>query len=446
MAGVGQDGGRAESALTPVGASLALDELRRLAGRREDSGLAAILDAADSIATRWLAQRERVGDCRRAHEEALRAEQGTALQLELMLRALEELSATEGPPEVLPVATPQRVGWLQRLRRLGDAQRLQDLPPLRGPRIIGAPAVATDANADVRSLSDRGVARLDADPPLIHDEAGDERSLFAGPTSHGPWWPDPDPGAPVDAVVRLLGDFRLIVRGRPLDTCQGAKSQRVIRYLMAHPRRPVPKDVLIDAFWPETSAEAGRRNLHQAVYMIRKTVREHDADLQLIIHDNDAYALNADLEVWCDAEEFESEVRVARSAEHAHEPERALEAYATAERCYQGDFLQDTPYEEWALAERDRLRLLYTEAANHLGDLLLERGEVETALQLSQRLIRRDPCDEEAHRRAMRCFAATGRRTLVVRQYRTCVDALGRVLALGPSPETAHLYTSLIAE
>ena len=106
----------------------------------------------------------------------------------------------------------------------------------------------------------------------------------------------------------------------------------------------------------------------------------------------------------------------------------------------------DSPYEEWALGERDRLRLLYTEAANHLGDLLLDRGAIEPALQLSQRLIRRDPCDEDAHRRAMRCFAATGRRTLVVRQYRTCVDTLARVLALGPSRETAHLYASLISD
>lgn len=46
----------------------------------------------------------------------------------------------------------------------------------------------------------------------------------------------------------------------------------------------------------------------------------------------------------------------------------------------------------------------------------------------------------------MRCFAATGRRTLVVRQYRTCVDTLARVLALGPSRETTHLYASLIAD
>jgi DNA-binding SARP family transcriptional activator len=250
----------------------------------------------------------------------------------------------------------------------------------------------------------------------------------------------------VDATVQLLGDFRLQVRGRPLEVCQGGKCQRVIRYLMAHARRPVPKDVLIDAFWPDTSVEAGRRNLHQAVYMIRKSLRDHDPEVQLIIHDNDAYAINTELEVWCDNEEFEAEITIARTAERAGEPERALEAYAAAEKRYQGDFLQDSPYEEWALAERARLRLLYTEAANRLADMLLGRGAIDTALQLSQRLIGRDPCDEDAHRRAMRCFAATGRRTLVVRQYRTCVETLARVVGLGPSPETTDLYSSLIAD
>ena len=445
MAGVGQDRDRVESALTPVGVSLALDEVRRLVDRQEDSGLAAVLEVADALAARWLAQRGRVEDCRRAHEEALRASESSAVQLELVIRTLEQLSTPENEPEALPVEAPRRVGWLRRLRGSGGVPPPRD-PPLPTPGIVAAPVAAGDASADEGALGVDEVTPPGGEPPLSHDEAADERSLFTTTPPEDVPWPDPDPATPVDAAVHLLGDFRLVVRGRPLEAWQGAKSQRVIRYLMAHPRRPVPKDVLIDAFWPETSADAGRRNLHQAVYMIRKTVRDHDADLQLIIHDSDAYAVNAQLEVWCDAEEFEAEVRVARTAELAREPERAIEAYAAAERCYHGDFLQDSPYEEWALAERDRLRLLYTEAANHLGDLLLERGAVEAALHLSQRLIGRDPCDEEAHRRAMRCFAATGRRTLVVRQYRACVDALARVLELGPSSETAHLYASLIAD
>jgi DNA-binding SARP family transcriptional activator len=69
---------------------------------------------------------------------------------------------------------------------------------------------------------------------------------------------------------------------------------------------------------------------------------------------------------------------------------------------------------------------------------------VDVALEISQQVLRREPCDETAHRRVMSCYSLTGRRPLVVEQYRRCSSALADTLDLEPSKETTDLYCSLV--
>jgi DNA-binding SARP family transcriptional activator len=245
--------------------------------------------------------------------------------------------------------------------------------------------------------------------------------------------------------IHLLGRFRLrAIDDRPVEGFNGSKAQRLVRYLFAQRTRPVPRDVLIDQFWPASGIETGRRRLHQTVYLIRKVLHHAMPGVDTIIYQNDAYALNPTLNVWCDVEEFERCAEQGRSAEQVGDAEAAATHYDNAERCYSGDFLEDVPYEEWAFAERHRLRLLYLEVLNCHGDLHELAGRMHAALLLSRRLLALDGCDEEAHRRVMRCYVASGQRSLAVLQYRSCLEALKRTYGVAPSPETVALYGSVI--
>jgi DNA-binding SARP family transcriptional activator len=387
-----------------------LDALRRVVSADDDPALAAIFDATERVATQWLAQRDRADRCLAAYREAARAGERTSEQLDSMLRMLAALAVRSDARETKRGRTKGVSGWF---RQRAHTRRV----------------IAVSAAAAV------GAPTRDA-PSAI---AAPESDRSPPPTS-------PGLDSSADAAVLLLGEFRLTLRGRPLNAWQGTKSQRLIRFLLAHHTRQVPKDVLIEVFWPMVGAATGRRNLHQAVYMIRRVIRAHTPDMELIIHDNDAYAVNEALEIFYDTTLFEDSALTGRNAERTGDLARARDSYAVAEQCYRGDFLEDSPYEDWALTERDRLRLLYLDTANHLGDLLVAGGDLDAAFQIDQRLLRRDPCDERAHRRAMRCFAAAGQRSLVAQQYRACADALGREMALEPSAETTDLYASLIGD
>jgi DNA-binding SARP family transcriptional activator len=250
----------------------------------------------------------------------------------------------------------------------------------------------------------------------------------------------------VDLAVHLLGSFQLLRRGHPLDTRNGAKSFRVLKYLLAHRHQPIMKDVLIDLFWPDCDFDSVGRNLHQAIYTLRKLLRDGGPDRPYVVFENDAYLLDPGLSIWCDAEEMEAGAAAGRSAEQAGDLLAAVAAYERSTACYAGEYLADSPYEEWALTERERLRLLYVEVANRLGELRLGMGDVEAAAAVSRQLLRHESCDEDAHRRLIRCYGAAGHRTMVVRQYRAYVECAERMYGVGPSPETTRLYESLIAD
>ena len=225
---------------------------------------------------------------------------------------------------------------------------------------------------------------------------------------------------------------------------------RVLRFLVAQRGRSVPRDALIEMFWPDADAESGRRNVHQMIYTIRKSLRgaappdEDSSEPPLIVFENDAYALNVQDGFWCDATEFETQVAAGRRAEAACRIDDAMMHYAQAQHLYRGDFLEDLPYDEWVLADRRHLRMLYIETVNRLAEARLDSGEIDEALELSQRLLNCDPCDESAHRRVMRCYARSGNRGMLTQQYEACADAMERVLGLAPDPKTVELYASLV--
>ena len=325
----------------------------------------------------------------------------------------------------------------QRPPRRGRADRADKRRPRRGTRREARTLVARAREA-AEGLCDAVVLDLLA----AAEQALDRRE--------GRWPGRTDPPAVALTLaapgVRLaglmLGPFRLYQDGLPVEDWQGAKGQRMARYLLAQ-AHPIPRERLVELLWPEVDPEAGRRNLHQAVYSLRRTLRRLQPDLRHIVFENDCYCLNPDLEVWCDVREFEALVEEGHRLARAGYPEDALGDYTAAERLYRGEYLEDTPCEEWALAERDYLAALHSEAMHRAAELNVALGRVEEGIGCARRLLVRQPADEVAHQVVIRGQLAAGHRGEALRQYRSCERALEREYGLSPSPETASLFEGL---
>src|SRR5215211_3341699 len=65
-------------------------------------------------------------------------------------------------------------------------------------------------------------------------------------------------------TAHFLGTFRVTVDGALVDTVSSRRTRSVLAYLLAHRRTPVPRDVLMEVFWPAAEPNSARNSLHVA--------------------------------------------------------------------------------------------------------------------------------------------------------------------------------------
>ena len=260
--------------------------------------------------------------------------------------------------------------------------------------------------------------------------------------------PDPEKCGPPHApslTIWCLGPFRAYQNGDFIEEWSGLKGLSVLKYLATHRDTPVSKETLMDAFWPHARPQAARRNLHQAIYSLRETLRRRDANVKYIQFHNNRYALNPELRVWVDIHEFTTHIRDGQRLEAAGRLARALEKYGAAESIYHGNFLPEDIYQEWTSIPRENLRGAYLMIAERISRLHFEQGNYVAAVSVCKKILTIDPCDEASHRRLMSCYAAQGQRHLAIRQYGISKQRLLDELDVAPSEETSNLYREILS-
>ena len=302
-----------------------------------------------------------------------------------------------------------------------------------------------------RLLGDRKNARAPSVQTTSDQRAGAQTSSSEGPghapnTSGDPAASSitaPGDQAQPSLAVYCLGPFRLFGNGRMIGDWLGLRGKSIFKYLFRRRHTPVSKEVLMEVFWPDADIENARRNLHQAIYGLRRTLKQVQPDFQFILSEKDCYQINPDLNLWLDFEEFEQRFKAARRLESAGKIAEAMAEYSSAEELYRGDFLEEDLYEEWAGQQREQLRADYLELVDWLSAQLARQGDHAAAIALCRKILEKDNCHEIAHRRLMFCYQAMGQTSMAARQYQICVRALETELDSSPSSETQTLFKNL---
>ena len=209
--------------------------------------------------------------------------------------------------------------------------------------------------------------------------------------------------------------------------------------------RAVFKDVLIDTFWREADPEAAAKNLYVAIHGLRQAFKSVQPDFPHILFYDDHYFLNPDMDVWVDMEEFSKRYQAGQSLERRGSLTDAMQEYEAAENLYKGNLLEEDLYEDWIIPLRQGLLDNYLTILDHLSRYYLGEERYRICIQVCQKILARDDCHEDAHRRLMRCYSRQGKRNLAIKQYQTCTEALNRELGVHPMPETTELYQRVCA-
>jgi DNA-binding SARP family transcriptional activator len=239
--------------------------------------------------------------------------------------------------------------------------------------------------------------------------------------------------------IQLLGGLRAERDGRIITRFRTQKTGGLLAYLAYHAQNHHSREVLVEQFWPDLEAAAPRMSLSVALSSLRRQLEPPGVPAgSVLMTDRFTVQLNP-AAVQVDVAEFEAALRRAKSATTLEDRTMWL---ATAVDRYAGDLLPGY-YEEWRLAERERLASAYLRALGELMQACRQAGDLDGALHHAWRAVAADPLQESLHQELLELLLAAGQPATALRQYRELERLLQQELKRSPSPATARLLPEM---
>ena len=234
-------------------------------------------------------------------------------------------------------------------------------------------------------------------------------------------------------TLRLLGSASVDGPDGPVTGRAGLRQRVALLALLAveHPR-PLSRDKLVAALWPESGADDARHLLRESLYILRSALGDDS-----VLSTGDDLRLNPD-RLTCDHWDFES--AVARG-----DLERAVGVY-------HGPFLSGfhlsaaEDFERWVDGERSRLARRYGQALEQLADREMRGGDPLEAVEWWSRLAAEDPYNSRIALRYMQALAAAGDRAGALRHASAHSELLRTELDAAPEQEVVALAERLRVE
>ncbi len=242
-----------------------------------------------------------------------------------------------------------------------------------------------------------------------------------------------------ELTILTFGGFELRRGDTRISELESRKVQALAAFLIAHRGQGFSREYLASLLWPEKDGEAGRRNLRQALYNLRSTLEAGGPPL--FQADSGSVRFEPEAEYWLDLEAFDQVVQPSRAASAPD-----THSLIAAVGLYRGDFLaglqvpESLAFEDWLVQEQERLREAVLGALRNLVDHYLATGGYSLGIFYARRLLELDPLSEETHRKLMRLYALSGRRSRALAQYESLEGLLAEELDVEPLEETTALY------
>ncbi len=233
--------------------------------------------------------------------------------------------------------------------------------------------------------------------------------------------------------LELLGDFRMKSESLALINISARKSQGMLAYLGVKPAQMVSRDKMAGLLWSSTATEQARQSLRQTLSSLRKELTQISADRKILVEEGDFLSLDP-LLVHVDVAEFE---KLTASGTD--------ESLRKATSLYRGDFMEgfeldEEKFDQWVIAERDRLHRAALRAHSQLVEIQSRNGAVDESIATAQQSLRIDPLQEAMHRTLMKLYMDSGDLVNALQQYDACAKILKRELQVEPDAETKRLF------
>jgi ATP/maltotriose-dependent transcriptional regulator MalT/DNA-binding SARP family transcriptional activator len=230
--------------------------------------------------------------------------------------------------------------------------------------------------------------------------------------------------------IQSLGGFRVLREGIlvPRSEWQSKKARDLLKILVARRGRPLAREVLMELLWPEGDPIHVASRLSVTLTIVR-TILDPDR-----LHDTDYFVAADRTSVGLETERLEIDVlsflEIAESGLSLLSEKKDDEAWrklAGAEATYGGDFLEEDPYEDWAIPLREEARATYVRVLRALSEVAAAQDAYDAVLRYQLRILEQDPYDERSHLILVQTMSLAGRHGEARRHYRTYCSRMAEI-------------------
>ena len=202
------------------------------------------------------------------------------------------------------------------------------------------------------------------------------------------------------------------------------KADALFYYLLLAKR--TTRDHLVNLFWSDSEENVAKKNLRNAIYIIKKTLNVE----VFISPQRSMIELNSNLDLDLDVESFMSEPS-------------EVDAYQGA--LIDGLNLKGCEnFENWLLSQRQFYEGLYIQKTLDLAHRHFEENQFNLVAKYCKKLIKIDPFDEEIYRMLMKSYFESGRYDKSMTLYDDLVRLLDEELSISPDNQTTDLYDLIV--
>ncbi|MCB9076310.1 MAG: response regulator [Anaerolineaceae bacterium] len=248
--------------------------------------------------------------------------------------------------------------------------------------------------------------------------------------------------------IQTFGQFRLWRDGKLIEGWERPQAETIVKLLLirrARAGRAVPADELITRLWPDSDELSGRKKLLPLISNARRTLEpdSEPRDSNFIIRTVNGYFFELSGQVTWDLIEFRQHLRQGRDLIRAGQWTEAIIELKRGCDLYQGDFLAENRYDDWAINIRREIMTEFRDLLVLLADAYAALGRYQEAIGPCELALQKDPMLESAYRRLMRYHACNHDKGQALKVYRDCLTLFEELFGESPTPATRRLYEAI---
>lgn len=249
---------------------------------------------------------------------------------------------------------------------------------------------------------------------------------------------------PMPVRVYTLGKFSLQVNGKLLSCSARTKNRPIelLKAIIAFGGQDVAQEKVMDALWPDASGDTALKSMHTTLHRLRKLLGIEESVIL-----KDGYLSLDARHVWVDIRCLEQVLnRIGHKlGAPTIDPDAIARLTRTAERLFQGPFLDSEASRPWSIAPAERIRNRLIRTILSLGHFWENRGDWERAVSCYQCGLELDPLTELFYRHLMHAYFKQGNHADALATYERCRKVLASTLGIMPGQKTVRLYQLILA-